>query len=321
MTGFISLKSIQLSGKLCKNNSNLLISGYKVNRGIKVTHIKIISPNGTMNYEESIPEKLQALEMSDHTLFYFFRGRTRVKSLSESKNHQMYNYSFDNLIVDVKETNVFNSYFNAATKHGIFKNDYFVLLKNIQDAHIVIHDQLHIGYGCKYSTCDEFCFSRSSDQFECGCRDGWKYNDDKLQCICESDVKNCQMCQMNEFYCANGKCIPSYLRCDGSDDCGDNSDEDCTILTNNCLEKNTICDGNKDCPDGSDEYGCNDLKPKCPLGSFQCLNDKCIPYEQVCNKKFDCEDESDEENCDSNLLMLKPLNAALMALNVMMVSV
>ena len=32
-------------------------------------------------------------------------------------------------------------------------------------------------------------------------------------------------CQDNEFKCLNNKCIQSDLKCDGEDNCGDNSDE------------------------------------------------------------------------------------------------
>lgn len=32
-------------------------------------------------------------------------------------------------------------------------------------------------------------------------------------------------CRDNEFECDNGRCIPKAWRCDGGDDCDDNSDE------------------------------------------------------------------------------------------------
>ena len=39
-------------------------------------------------------------------------------------------------------------------------------------------------------------------------------------------------CRKDKFECKNKKCLPWYLKCDGADDCGDNSDEedddDCT---------------------------------------------------------------------------------------------
>ncbi|KAK7074026.1 hypothetical protein SK128_022558 [Halocaridina rubra] len=37
-------------------------------------------------------------------------------------------------------------------------------------------------------------------------------------------------CSMDEFTCDNGKCINLTLRCDGENDCGDFSDEECSLL-------------------------------------------------------------------------------------------
>ena len=33
-------------------------------------------------------------------------------------------------------------------------------------------------------------------------------------------------CDSYEFSCDNGQCVPDSYRCDGDNDCGDNSDED-----------------------------------------------------------------------------------------------
>ena len=33
------------------------------------------------------------------------------------------------------------------------------------------------------------------------------------------------MCLKNQFLCKNKKCIPEQLKCNGFDDCGDESDE------------------------------------------------------------------------------------------------
>ena len=43
-------------------------------------------------------------------------------------------------------------------------------------------------------------------------------------------------CEPNEFQCNNGKCAQKIWRCDGDDDCGDNSDEaNCRKLANRAL--------------------------------------------------------------------------------------
>jgi low-density lipoprotein receptor-related protein 1 (alpha-2-macroglobulin receptor) len=122
----------------------------------------------------------------------------------------------------------------------------------------------------------------------------------------------------SEFACATTyKCIPFWWRCDGQDDCGDNSDEpqgcrkyvckspgmfqchmsNATSL--DCISPVQICDGTPQCNDSSDERDCHSYT--CLDSQFKCRNiagsARCIPSSMRCNGMQDCEDGSDEKNC------------------------
>ncbi|BFZ03900.1 hypothetical protein BsWGS_06939 [Bradybaena similaris] len=78
---------------------------------------------------------------------------------------------------------------------------------------------------------------------------------------------NSAACSITQFKCKKTKhCIFLRYRCDGKDDCGDDSDEDCE--SNPCLNK------------------------------FRCNNSRCIDNQEVCNHIDNCGDLSDEgSNC------------------------
>ena len=71
------------------------------------------------------------------------------------------------------------------------------------------------------------CFT-GSDEADCG--QLLIHNDYTRTLIinCVMYIDNCSL--LEQFQCNNSKCIHEWQRCNGVDDCGDNSDED----LNNC---------------------------------------------------------------------------------------
>ena len=79
-------------------------------------------------------------------------------------------------------------------------------------------------------------------------------------------------CTEEEYTCTNGVCIPQVGVCDGTDDCGDASDEEdcaekeCPVGRQKCADgvlcrdKTVFCDRYRDCPDASDESDCEEVR-------------------------------------------------------------
>ncbi|CAL2029386.1 unnamed protein product [Caenorhabditis brenneri] len=130
--------------------------------------------------------------------------------------------------------------------------------------------------------------------------------------------------KMNQFMCADGKCLRSFQLCDGFPDCLTGEDEKdcpasmCNSTThfscssgNKCVSKQLECDGVDDCGDNSDEAHCKTVRTD--ASELRCLSDdsdgttpssslfkchgnkvKCISDKLLCDGKKDC-DEGDDE--------------------------
>ncbi|XP_060527930.1 putative vitellogenin receptor [Cylas formicarius] len=108
-----------------------------------------------------------------------------------------------------------------------------------------------------------------------------------FECPGHEDEADCSNCDHESFECKNKKCIPIQFLCDGSDDCGDHSDENEELCKAVDSKLPSAVQAHVPCDDG-----------------FRCKTGACVNLELLCNNKQDCYDGSDEnglcsKSCDT----------------------
>uniref|UniRef100_A0A0A9VWW2 Vitellogenin receptor n=1 Tax=Lygus hesperus TaxID=30085 RepID=A0A0A9VWW2_LYGHE len=152
--------------------------------------------------------------------------------------------------------------------------------------------------------CSHICL-RVHGKHECICPEKYSLADDGKNCIKETH------CEVDEFRCSNGHCLPMHVKCDTVRDCPSGEDElachsyTCPIGTfsckngRQCIEHHSVCDSVHNCDDGSDEADCHS-EVTCSPGEFHCQSGECIHIAWRCDSKNDCSDGSDEHECKDN---------------------
>nr|XP_039247418.1 sortilin-related receptor-like [Styela clava] len=158
---------------------------------------------------------------------------------------------------------------------------------------------------CDDGADEKNCGNNTCSEYQFGCGDGtcifnfWKCDGDN-DCNNGADEKSCPStsttpktttslpfghgkCTVTEFQCENHPtCIPLQWKCDGTNDCGDHSDEyDCQAPTTS----GNSSTGAHTCFNSIFQYNCNN--GLCILSFFECDGDN------------DCGDWSDERHCQN----------------------
>uniref|UniRef100_A0A8C5IDS3 EGF-like domain-containing protein n=1 Tax=Junco hyemalis TaxID=40217 RepID=A0A8C5IDS3_JUNHY len=162
--------------------------------------------------------------------------------------------------------------------------------------------------------CSSLCLATPRGR-QCACAEDQILGSDSVTCQANPSYIPPPQCQPGEFACKNNRCIQERWKCDGDNDCLDNSDEApelCRSLrraprtcspnqfscaSGRCIPISWTCDLDDDCGDRSDESA-SCAYPTCfPLTQFTCNNGRCININWRCDNDNDCGDNSDEAGC------------------------
>uniref|UniRef100_A0A8C5IGC5 EGF-like domain-containing protein n=1 Tax=Junco hyemalis TaxID=40217 RepID=A0A8C5IGC5_JUNHY len=171
--------------------------------------------------------------------------------------------------------------------------------------------------------CSSLCLATPRGR-QCACAEDQILGSDSVTCQANPSYIPPPQCQPGEFACKNNRCIQERWKCDGDNDCLDNSDESnstcsgedpalpsgslrraprtCSpnqfsCASGRCIPISWTCDLDDDCGDRSDESA-SCAYPTCfPLTQFTCNNGRCININWRCDNDNDCGDNSDEAGC------------------------
>ncbi|XP_014667412.1 PREDICTED: low-density lipoprotein receptor-related protein 4-like [Priapulus caudatus] len=159
-----------------------------------------------------------------------------------------------------------------------------------------------------------------------------------VACVAAQATPAVTRCNVDDFVCDSGVCIWLEWRCDGLDDCGDDSDEQ------NCDTPDRKCrpTSERRCPDGmcvlkkepctclADQQRCDNgncvaMSDRCPgacrpdermcpnvtcvaagalcpgeCADFRCDDGTCLDAAFICDSVADCADAADERNCTAD---------------------
>ncbi|XP_065114292.1 transmembrane protease serine 7 [Paramisgurnus dabryanus] len=161
-----------------------------------------------------------------------------------------------------------------------------------------VNEIIYCGNYIDYSTVFRISTQNPEVVFRCSSR-----NADQAFSATYSSYNISQPCPEGYFLCTTGLCVEKSRRCDGTDDCQDESDEIfCSKPPKICggsspLHPLYICNGEMDCSSGKDETNCTQ-ETSCSGVNYRCGNGACILKKNAkCDGAPDCFDQSDENDC------------------------
>ncbi|CAO2582032.1 Prolow-density lipoprotein receptor-related protein 1 [Lemmus lemmus] len=162
--------------------------------------------------------------------------------------------------------------------------------------------------------CSSLCLATPGSR-QCACAEDQVLDTDGVTCLANPSYVPPPQCQPGEFACANSRCIQERWKCDGDNDCLDNSDEapalcprtcppnQFSCASGRCIPISWTCDLDNDCGDNSDEAGCSH---SCSSTQFKCNSGRCIPEHWTCDGDNDCGDYSDETHANCTNQATRP---------------